>query len=55
VLLCFWIGVYPKPFLDFLHQPVARIAAVVQPAKYAPPARDAGAAARPAAAPASGP
>ena len=55
VLLCFWIGVYPKPFLDFLHQPVARIAAVVQPAKYAPPPRDAAAAARPAAAPASAP
>ena len=39
VALCFWIGVYPKPFLDFLHQPVARIAATVQPAKFAPIAR----------------
>jgi len=38
VLLCFWIGVYPKPFLEFLHQPVARIAASLQPAKFAPPA-----------------
>jgi len=38
VALCFWIGVYPKPFLDFLHEPVARIAAVVQPAKFAPAA-----------------
>jgi NADH-quinone oxidoreductase subunit M len=41
VALCFWIGVYPKPFLDFLHEPVARIAAVVQPAKFAPAATDA--------------
>jgi NADH-quinone oxidoreductase subunit M len=55
VLLCFWIGLYPKPFLEFLHQPVARIAAVVQPAKFAPAANDAGAAPKPAAAPASGP
>ena len=21
VVLCFWIGVYPKPFLEFLHKP----------------------------------
>ncbi len=35
VVLCFWIGVYPKPFLEFLHQPAARIAAIVQPAKFA--------------------
>jgi NADH-quinone oxidoreductase subunit M len=34
VVLCFWIGVYPKPFLDFLHKPVARVAALVQPAKF---------------------
>ena len=34
VALCFWIGVYPKPFLEFLHQPAARIAAIVQPAKF---------------------
>jgi NADH-quinone oxidoreductase subunit M len=31
VALCFWIGIYPKPFLDFLHTPVNHIAAVVQP------------------------
>jgi NADH-quinone oxidoreductase subunit M len=35
VALCFWIGVYPKPFLDFLHQPAQRIAAIVQPEKFA--------------------
>jgi hypothetical protein len=36
VVLCFWIGVYPKPFLEFLHKPAARIAATIQPAKFAP-------------------
>jgi NADH-quinone oxidoreductase subunit M len=36
VVLCFWIGVYPKPFLEFLHKPAARVAAIVQPAKFAP-------------------
>jgi NADH-quinone oxidoreductase subunit M len=34
VVLCFWIGLYPKPFLAFLHQPVGRIAAIVQPEKF---------------------
>jgi NADH-quinone oxidoreductase subunit M len=36
VVLCFWIGIYPKPFLDFLHGPVNQIAATVQPGTYAP-------------------
>jgi NADH-quinone oxidoreductase subunit M len=36
VVLCFWIGVYPKPFLDFLHGPAARIANIVQPGRFAP-------------------
>jgi hypothetical protein len=35
VALCFAIGIYPKPFLDFLHAPVNHIAAVVQPGTYA--------------------
>jgi NADH-quinone oxidoreductase subunit M len=35
VALCFWIGAYPKPFLEFLHQPAKQIAATVQPGKYA--------------------
>jgi hypothetical protein len=35
VALCFVIGIYPKPFLDFLHGPVNHIAAVVQPGTYA--------------------
>jgi len=34
VALCFWIGLYPKPFLEFLHEPVARVAAIVQPEKF---------------------
>ena len=27
VILCFWIGVYPKPVLAFLHRPMAQVAA----------------------------
>jgi NADH-quinone oxidoreductase subunit M len=34
VALCAWIGVYPKPFLEFLHRPAAQIAALVQPGKF---------------------
>jgi NADH-quinone oxidoreductase subunit M len=34
VVLCFWIGLYPKPFLAFLHGPVARVAEKVQPGKF---------------------
>jgi len=34
VVLCFWIGVYPKPFLDFLHEPAARLAGLIQPEKF---------------------
>ena len=36
VVLCFWIGIYPKPFLDFLHAPVDQIAATVQPGLFGP-------------------
>jgi NADH-quinone oxidoreductase subunit M len=35
VLFCFWIGLYPKPFLEFIHVPLARIAETVQPGKFA--------------------
>jgi NADH-quinone oxidoreductase subunit M len=35
VALCFWIGIYPKPVLDFLHAPVKHVAAVVQPGLFA--------------------
>jgi NADH-quinone oxidoreductase subunit M len=34
VLLCFWIGIYPKPFLAFLHGPAQSLAATIQPAKF---------------------
>ena len=34
VVLCFWIGLYPKPFLAFLHQPVGQIAEIIQPDKF---------------------
>jgi len=36
VALCFWIGVYPKPFLDFLHRPAQSLAQLIQPEKFAP-------------------
>jgi NADH-quinone oxidoreductase subunit M len=36
VVLCVWIGVYPKPFLAYLHKPVAQILDVVQPGKFTP-------------------
>jgi NADH-quinone oxidoreductase subunit M len=36
VVLCFWIGLYPKPFLAYLHKPVAQILDVVQPGKFTP-------------------
>jgi NADH-quinone oxidoreductase subunit M len=47
VALCFWIGVYPKPVLEFLHGPAAHIAAVVQPDRYGPSAVQAASAAIP--------
>jgi NADH-quinone oxidoreductase subunit M len=34
VLLCFWIGIYPKPFLAFLHGPARSLAATIQPEKF---------------------
>jgi len=50
VALCLWIGVYPKPFLEFLHAPLGRLAETIQPGKFpaagavqaAPPAAPAG-------------
>jgi NADH-quinone oxidoreductase subunit M len=36
VALCFWIGIYPKPVLAFLHLPLARLADTVQPGKFTP-------------------
>jgi len=37
VVFCFWIGLYPKPFLEFLHVPLARIAETVQPGRFPAP------------------
>jgi NADH-quinone oxidoreductase subunit M len=34
VALCFWIGLYPKPFLEYLHKPMGQLAAQVQPGKF---------------------
>jgi NADH-quinone oxidoreductase subunit M len=34
VALCFWIGIYPKPVLEFLHGPMARLASTVQPGRF---------------------
>jgi NADH-quinone oxidoreductase subunit M len=31
VLLCFWIGLYPKPFFDVMDKPVRQIVQVVDP------------------------
>ncbi len=32
VLLCFWIGLYPKPFFDVLEKPVKQVVQAVDPA-----------------------
>jgi NADH-quinone oxidoreductase subunit M len=34
VALCFWIGLYPKPFLDFLHKPMGDLARMLQPTVF---------------------
>jgi NADH-quinone oxidoreductase subunit M len=36
VALCFWIGIYPGPVLEYLHKPMAKLAAEIQPDKFAP-------------------
>jgi hypothetical protein len=38
VALCFWIGIYPKPFLAFLDKPMAQLAERVQPGRFEPAA-----------------
>jgi len=35
VVLCFWIGLYPKPFLEFLDKPVTQLAETIQPGVFA--------------------
>jgi NADH-quinone oxidoreductase subunit M len=36
--LCFWIGLYPKPFLRYLEQPTRALAATIQPEVFEAPA-----------------
>ncbi len=36
VVLCFWIGIYPKPVLAFLHGPADRLASLIQPGRFEP-------------------
>jgi NADH-quinone oxidoreductase subunit M len=44
VVLCFVIGIYPAPFLEFLHKPMAVLAERVQPGAFEPAAHAAAAA-----------
>ena len=37
VILAFWIGLYPKPFLAYLHQPVEQIVEKVRPGEFPSP------------------
>ena len=34
IILAFWIGLYPKPFLDYLHEPVNQIVERVRPGQF---------------------
>jgi NADH-quinone oxidoreductase subunit M len=34
VFMSFWIGIYPKPFFDFINSPVDKIVRQVNPAFY---------------------
>ncbi len=36
VILAFWIGIYPKAFLDYLHEPVNQIVRIVRPNEFSP-------------------
>ena len=36
IILAFWIGLYPKTFLDYLHDPVNQIVERVRPGEYSP-------------------
>jgi NADH-quinone oxidoreductase subunit M len=37
LVLVFWIGIFPKPFLDIIDKPVERIVRIVNPAHYEAP------------------
>jgi NADH-quinone oxidoreductase subunit M len=34
IILAFWIGLYPKTFLDYLHEPVNEIVEIVRPGEF---------------------
>lgn len=34
IILAFWIGLYPKPFLEYLHEPVNEIVKIVRPGEF---------------------
>ena len=36
IILAFWIGLYPKTFLDYLHDPVNQIVEKVRPGEFSP-------------------
>jgi len=38
IIMAFWIGLYPKPFLQILEQPVKNTMAMVHPDDHAPAA-----------------
>jgi NADH-quinone oxidoreductase subunit M len=52
VILCFWIGLYPRPVFRVLEKPVNYVVSKVDPAGYAEALSERVAAAEPAAAPA---
>ena len=37
IVLVFWIGIFPKPFLDVLDKPVEKIVRIVNPAHFEAP------------------
>jgi NADH-quinone oxidoreductase subunit M len=37
VLLCFWIGLHPRPFFDILETPVRKLVTTMRPGYYAAP------------------
>jgi NADH-quinone oxidoreductase subunit M len=36
IILAFWIGLYPRTFLDYLHEPVNQVVERVRPGEYGP-------------------
>ena len=36
IILAFWIGLYPRTFLQYLHEPVNEIVDIVRPGEFAP-------------------